>query len=322
MKKRSRKAHFLMSALIAALLTCSAAMPALAAPQASVSLNSAPVAENMELDTYRRVPVSGTFRCVDPEGDSVTYAVVKDPVKGAVTVEGDTFVYTPGDGKKGRDSFTYIATDTAGNVSNAATVTVNIKKQRTEVTYSDLTDSPVAYAAAVMAERGIFVGECVGGSYLFRPEETVTRGEFLVMCMKLTGAPLLEDVTRTGFYDDGEIPLWQKPYITTALMDDVIHGSANADGHIVFDPSSPVTYAEAWVMLSNCLEITDVAARETSAPAWAAQAEANLSSCGIIPAASGVSALTLTRADAAKLLLGGAELLDRRGGDTLLGWAK
>ena len=170
--------------LIACVLALCAAIPAgaLFSP-AGTDLNASPVAENLELSTFRSVPVSGTFKCLDPEGDSVTFAVVRAPKKGVVDVDGDAFVYTPGEGKKGTDTFTYAASDSKGNVSNEATVTVHIKKQKTEVTYSDMAGSPDAYAATLLAERGVFVGERVGGQYLFQPERTVSRGEFLVMCM-------------------------------------------------------------------------------------------------------------------------------------------
>lgn len=315
-KRKSAPIILLLCVLLSAL-----GLPA--AQAAQVKLNASPVAENMELTTYRGVCVSGTFKCIDPEGDAVTYSVTREPVKGTVTVDGDTFVYTPTEGKKGSDSFSYVATDTAGNVSNTAVVNIKIKKQKTAVTYRDLAGSPEEYAAVALAERGIFTGENVGGDYLFRPDAPVTRGEFLVMCMKLTGAPLLEGITRTGFYDDGEIPMWQKPYVTTALMDQVISGTADPGGRILFRAGDQVTFAEAAVILSNCLDITDVDVEETSAPAWASQAAANLTSCDILPSVGAVaSAACLTRADAAQMLLRAALVLDNRQGDGLLGWAK
>lgn len=289
---------------------------------AGVKLNCSPVAENMELDTYRGVSVTGTFKCLDPEGDAVTYSVTRQPKKGTVEITGSEFIYTPGEGKKGKDTFTYAAVDSAGNVSNSATVTVNIKKQKTAVSYKDMAESPAWYAATALAENGVFVGECIGGEYLFRPESPVTRGEFLVMCMKLTGAPIMEGITRTGFSDDDTIPDWQKPYVTTAVTSDIISGGVGIDGRPVFSPDATVTFAEASVMLNNALGITDVEVRDGE-DAWAAQASANLASCDIIrDAAVGVSALGVTREDAALMLGRAMEILDGRKSDSLLGWAK
>ncbi len=313
---------FVVFAVIAAIV---AAIPAGALfYPADVELNSSPVAENLELSTYRSVPVSGVFKCLDPEGDEVTFSVVRAPKKGEVVIDGDTFIYTPRDGKKGRDTFTYAATDSVGNMSNSATVTVNIKKQKTAVTYSDMADSPDAYAATLLAEKGVFVGECVGGHYLFHPEETVTRGEFLVMCMSATGAELM-DVTRTGFFDDDAIPAWQKPWVTTAVSNSLISGSSLPDGNIVFSPDDPVTFAQASVIVNSAVGITDVYIDdpEEAAPAWALQASANLSSCDILrDVRDGVSAAPVTRADAARILLGTMEVMESRESGDLLSWLR
>ncbi len=320
MKNTSRKRAAVWAALAIALLLCPSR--AAAAP-AGVRLNCSPVAESMELETYRGVSVTGSFKCLDPEGDAVTYSVTKAPKKGTVTVDGDEFTYTPGEGKKGKDTFTYAAVDTAGNVSNSATVTVNIKKQKTAVVYKDMAGSPAWYAATALAERGIFVGECVGGEYLFRPERPVTRGEFLVMCMKAVGAPIMEGITRTGFSNDDRIPDWQKPYVTTAVTSDIIRGGVSREGLPVFSPDTAVTFAEASVILNNALGITDVYIEDGASGAWAAQASANLSSCGIIrDTAAGVSALGVTRGDAAIMLRRAMDIAESRTRDSLLGWAK
>lgn len=311
------------------LLTLAAALLLSAVPAfalfypADAKLNSAPVAENLALETYRQVSVSGAFKALDPEGDPVTFSVVRQPKKGSVEITEGQFVYTPAEGKKGKDTFTYTAADDKGNVSNEATVTIDIKKQKTAVTYADMTGSGDAYAAQLLAEKGVFVGEQIGGKYVFDPEKPVTRGEFLVMCMSLSGAELL-DVARTGFFDDEEIPVWQKPYLTTALTNDVVRGNTRSDGRIVFSPNVPVTFAEATVMVNNALGITDVALEEDAAePAWAIQASANLTSCGIFDTvADGVSASTLTRADAARMLEGAIRVLEEREDDSLLSWLK
>ena len=89
--------------------------------------NGAPVARDLELTTYKNVAVTERFNGVDPEGDLLTYHVVKKPARGAVTVQEDgTFVYTPYENKTGKDTFTYVAVDAVGNSSNPATVKVKI----------------------------------------------------------------------------------------------------------------------------------------------------------------------------------------------------
>ena len=164
----------------------------------------------------------------------------------------------------------------------------------------------------MLAEEGIFVGQQLGGSYVFEPAREVTRGEFLAMCMELGGEELLSAVAATGFADDADIPVWQKRYVATALMDGVINGTVS-DGASVFDPESSITVQEAAVMLNNVLGATDVptAAYDGLVPAWAAQATANLTACGVLTFSSRYTD-TLTRADAAQLLCAAIAVRDNR----------
>jgi hypothetical protein len=326
--KSARKALALLLAAIAALgitVTALANDMTIGAPTAK---NAPPIAENMELATFRGVAVDGKFKAVDPDGDVVTFEVVTMPKRGAVVSNAaGEFMYTPKDGAKGKDSFAYVAVDENGNVSQNATVSVNIKKQSTKTTYADMDGNSAQYAALVLSEKGVFTGETLGGEYFFRPDQSVSRGEFLAMCLDLAGVKTPEGVTRTGFYDDDEIPVWVKPYISAALIGGVINGYRNADGRLVFSPQSPVTFPEAAVMLNKILNVTDVvsaAAVENydAVPAWAYTATVNLSACNILPSAEASVSEPVTRASAAKMLLKSAELLDARGGDGLLSWAR
>ena len=55
---------------------------------------------------------------------------------------------------------------------------------------------------ALLAENGVFVGQCVAGHWLFDPERAVDRDEFLAMCLAAQGSPTLQGVMTTGFGDD------------------------------------------------------------------------------------------------------------------------
>jgi hypothetical protein len=156
----------------------------------------------------------------------------------------------------------------------------------------------------------------------------VTRGEFLAMCLGITGADMLEGITRTGFYDDSTIPMWVKPYVSTGLMAGVISGYRDPDGRLVFSPAEPITFSEAAVILNNVLELSDVvcvmSSGDDATPVWACQAEANLTACSIMPALGLASySETVTRAEVADMLAASLALLDARdSGVSLLSWAK
>lgn len=110
--------------------------------------------------------------------------------------------------------------DETGARSQEATVIIKIEKQKTQTTYADMAGHPSAYAATALAENGIFTTEMVGGAYVFSPERYVTRGEFLSMCMTLSGDELLSGVAATGLpttprLPSGSSPMWP-PHSWTA----------------------------------------------------------------------------------------------------------
>ena len=284
--------------------------------------NSAPIARDLELSTYKNVAAQGQFSAVDPEGDLLTFRLVDKPARGAVTLPEDgstTFTYTPYENKTGKDSFTYVAVDAVGNTSEPATVKVKIEKANTKVTYADM-DGVSAYRSALrLAEEGVLIGECVGGTYFFQPDLTVSREEFVALAMHTMDLEALEGITRTGFADDDTIPTWAKGYVSSALKSGYVQGVLSADG-VVFDPERAITRAEAAVLLDRMLQVTDAAVTTLytdydAAPAWACQAAVNLETAGVLQTnADGALALSepLTRADAADLLCGALDVLESR----------
>ena len=296
--------------------------------------NQAPIAENMSLCTYKNVPITGYFQAVDAEGDPLVFQITSNPARGSVALAEDgtsRFVYTPYENKTGKDSFTYVAMDSAGNLSNPAKVSIRIEKAGTTVTYADMEGSPAYKAALRLAEEGIFVGEYVNGQYFFHPDETVTRGEFLAMAMSVAGLEPLKQVSVTGFADDAAIPTWCKGYVSSALKAGAVRGSRDEEGRVVFCPDSAVTRAEATVMLNNLLQISDVAVQTWAAAGvpedteqhWAAQAAVNLTTAGILRSEdSGSAALDtrLTRADVAEMLDSSLDVLSARENSRFLFW--
>jgi VCBS repeat-containing protein len=82
-----------------------------------------------DADTALSIDVAGGVLAndVDAEGDPLTAAVVTGPANGTLALAADgSFVYTPNAGFTGSDSFTYEATD-GTNVSNEATVTIEVE---------------------------------------------------------------------------------------------------------------------------------------------------------------------------------------------------
>ncbi len=145
-------------------------------------------ARDLALSTYKNVAVQGQFSAVDPEGELLTFRLADKPARGAVTLSEDGsafFTYTPYENKTGKDSFTYVAVDAVGNVSEPATVKVKIEKANTKVTYSDMEGRSAHCSALRLAEEGILIGECMGGAHFFQPDLPVSREEFVALAMHI-----------------------------------------------------------------------------------------------------------------------------------------
>lgn len=286
--------------------------------------NFPPIAKNMELNTYKNVAVTGYFDAADNEGDTLTFRLTSTPTRGSVVMAEDgssQFVYTPYENKTGRDSFSFIAEDTAGNTSPEATVSIRIVKPDTKVTYADLEGHSAHKAAIRLAEDGIYVGAYMNGHYFFEPDRPVSRAQFLTMAMDCTDVLPLEGISLTGFHDDAAIPTWAKGPVSAALKAGIIRGGKDENGAPVFGADQVITRGEAHVMLNNLLEIADVPV-EVFSPGdsghWASQASANLAASGVLsPDGTGAAALSqpLTMGDAAQLLDGALTLISEREGN-------
>lgn len=285
--------------------------------------NNAPTAENLEFSTYKNTAYTGRFSAVDPEGDLLTFQIVDKPARGAVSFtenENVEFVYTPYENKTGKDSFSYVAIDSMGNVSKEATVKIQIQKPTTKVTYADMTGHPAYNAAIRLAEENIFVGSSINGTHYFQPDLSVTRNEFLAMTMEALEADVSSGISTTGFYDDNSVQTWAKPYVASALKSGAVQGRLSADGEIEFCGDQAITKTEAAVILNRMLRVSDVSEEtwggdSTLIPSWACQAVMNLETAGVLSGSPDYTALvndTVTRADAAQMITSALDLIEQR----------
>ncbi len=261
--------------------------------------DEAPVAQDSTLETYKNLPQDGKLSVTDPEGQPLTYTLVRSPRRGEVTLHSDgTFQYTPKKNKVGVDSFTYTAADPAGNVSREATVTVQIIKPTDARQYTDTIGSPCRFEAEWLRNTGLFVAETVNGQNNFLPDKTVSRGEFTAMLVDLLDIPTQD--TATGLPDD--TPDWLRPYLAAAQRAGLTDRLPDAPA------DSPITGSEAAVMLQNALDLSipeealsslQVSeGKDDTVPTWAETSLTVMANNGLVLAAD----CALTRADCAEIL--------------------
>ena len=273
-------------------------------PSAVVTLSirgredKAPVAEDFSLETYKNIPNEGSLKVTDPEGQTMTYTLVRQPRRGTVELRPDgSFLYTPKKNKVGVDSFTFTAADPAGKVSREATVTVRILKPNQADQYTDTLGLDCRFEAEWLRQTGLFQGEQMGGSQCFQPEKTVTRGQFLAMVTQLTELSVEDQPVYTELA--AKAPQWLRPYLAAAVRSGIA-----ADWSLLLeetpDTEAPITGAEAALILQNALDLPAVPtmAEDGEAPTRETAALAVMNAQGL----SLTGEDCLTRAQAAELL--------------------
>lgn len=267
--------------------------------------DKAPVAQDSAVETYKNLPNEGKLKVTDPEGEALTYTLMRMPKRGMVELREDgSFLYTPKKNKVGVDSFTFTATDPAGNVSREATVTIQILKPTDARQYADTANTSCRFTAEWMRNTGLFEGEKVNGQLCFGPQKNVSREQFMAMLVQLLDIPT-EDAVYTGM--DADVPDWLKPYLAAAARSGLTAGLPESE-----ETDAPVTGAEAAVMLQNALDLTvnqqalETAAEQTDedVPVWAASSLTVMADNGIALPANEV----LTRADVAQVLYQASQL--------------
>ena len=233
--------------------------------------DKAPVAQDSALETYKNLSNDGKLMASDPEEQPLTYTVVRQPRRGEVELREDgSFTYTPKKNKVGVDSFTFTATDPAGNVSREATVTVQILKPMDAQQYRDTAGKDCSFTAEWLRSTGLFTGEQVGDEICFQPDKAVTRGEFLSMLVNLLEIPV----------EEVDAPQWVQPYLDAAIRSGLVTGWQQES----FNMDEPVTGAEAAVALQNALDLSagyEEMEYTEQAPVWAATSLAVMAANGI-----------------------------------------
>lgn len=270
-------------------------------------------AVSLQIETYKGIATAGTVSAYDPEGDELTYEIVRYATHGRVTLTDKhtgAYIYTPDAGFVGQDSFDYVVYDRYGNYSTSATVSIQVSPPPASVTYADVEGEADAAAIISISSLGLMNGTRVGDQTYFKPGEAISRVEFLVTAMQAAGITASE-VASAGspsVADVEAIPVAMRPFVSYAMQKGYV-GGKEVDGKVLFKPGDSITRAEAAVLLSNIIgyavEDTVTAFADADAlPAWSNQALTSLRALGILTAPDGHAHAgeTMTRATAAAWL--------------------
>ncbi len=270
-------------------------------------------AVSLSIETYRDLPLSGTVSAYDPEGDEMTYEIVRYASHGRIALADrhtGAYTYTPDAGYIGTDRFEYVVRDSLGNYSTSATVNITVSERPASVTFADLADADHPAAVLTLSAKGLMNGTQVGGASYFKPDAAVSRLEFLVTAMEACGvsAETVGSLHDPSVADVAAIPEAMRPFVSYALQKNYI-GTRSVAGQPHFCPNDPITRAEAAVILSNIIgyakEDTVTAFADADAlPVWSSPALTSLSALGILspPDGNANASATMTRGMTAEWL--------------------
>ncbi len=271
------------------------------------TLNFAPTAQPCAISAKESLSVYGSLSASDPDGDEITYHTASMPQNGKLSLSADgAFVYTANEGGSPSDSFSYYVCDQYGNRSETAVVSINTTTNASGIVYADLDRSACALPAAVLAEKGVFIGEKLGDEWIFSPNKTVTRADFLMMAMRMCDIDTsLTAADRSGFADSDTFTASQNRYISVATGMGLVIGLDTENGRC-FCPNEPITSEQASTLLGRIAEYKELSFGK--AVAASIDGEGVISDDGIAMLASVGLVMSddrkteLTRADVARLL--------------------
>lgn len=268
-------------------------------------LNLAPTTKHGEIADMAGISVFSTLCGEDGEGDALRFSIVTGASHGTVEIIDErtgAYRYTPDEGYSGRDSFTFCAVDEAGNISNISKISVNVARNDGGIVYSDMENSALHLAAAVLYEKDIMLGEKNGKTRVFNPEGGVTRSDFLVMAMNTAG--ISADAAESSFADAADFSPYEGRYIAAAEKLGITVG-VDTDGGRCFLPDEYITDGDAALMLCRIAAICGLDFVESDVAA-AVMAEEDYDALSVLASAemftSGAPKAELSRADAVQML--------------------
>ncbi|MBQ8642158.1 MAG: S-layer homology domain-containing protein [Clostridia bacterium] len=285
------------------------------------TVNQSPVTDSSEavqVWTQQNIGTWGNLPGSDPEGDSLQFEIVSYPMKGLITLTNPAsgaYRYTPYENAVGSDVFSYQIRDSYGNYSPVRTMEVSIEEAACDIVFADMSDHWAQNAAVVMVADNAMEVFSEGGEIWFRPDDAISREDYLVTVMKALGAGEAEPCS-TVFADENKMDPASTGYIHRAYTLGIIRGT-EADGTLLFRPDDSITRAEAAVILNAIIgadtpDVLPTFADTSAIPAWASPSLYALNSLGILKG-TGDGLLspdtTLSRAQTAQMLLAVKNLL-------------
>lgn len=215
------------------------------------SPNSPPIALDSTVKTVEGIPCKTELAIAEPNGDEYTVKVITYPRDGYVTVENGIAIYYPNEDFRGSDTMVYSVTDRFGAVSETATLKIEVAKNESNINFADMQNNLSHLYAHRMCSNNVMVYRYENQSYYFDPEASVSRIEFLVMLMNVTGQDSdIVAVADSIVSDDKGLSSGLMGYLSAAAEKGLIQLENGS-----FSPKSNITVESAAYMIASALSL-------------------------------------------------------------------
>lgn len=228
----------------------------------SENVNLQPLVFDCDLETVAGIPCGGKLSITEPNGDDYTINVITYPRNGFIKVNSDgSYIYSPEEGFSGGDSMVFTVTDRFGKVSDRATLSINVEENENAIYFADMQNDMNHLYAHKMCRNNVMVYKYENGSYYFDPDAPVSKLDFLVMLMTVTGQDSdITAVADSAATDDNGLSSGLKGYLSAANEKGLIKLENG-----VFSPKQDITVASAAYMVASALKLPEINSESVSA---------------------------------------------------------
>lgn len=161
------------------------------------------------------------------------------------------------------------------------------ENESVKIEFSDVDNHFAKKEIEYLADKGIINGYVEEDSVLFKPNQFITREEFIKIICSASFEDEIENIDENPFADWNEVSEWAKKYLYQAFKNEIVLGEKISETEYNCNPKKNITRAEAMVIISRLLDIEETIDNlefldENEIPQWAITEVKQLTSLKIL----------------------------------------
>ena len=174
------------------------------------------------------------------------------------------------------------------NSENENTQTISPQESESvKIEFSDVDNHFAKKEIEYLAEKGIINGYTEEDNLSFKPNQNITREEFIKIICSASYTDKIKNIDTVPFADWNYVSDWAKKYLYQAFKNEIVLGEKISETEYNCNPKKNITRAEAMVIISRLLNIEETIDNlefldEDEIPQWAITEVKQLTSLKIL----------------------------------------